>query len=109
MRGAGTDVLFRGDKPPSHADQRDYPGNAHGVVHVCRRDGSYRGEEEHNADKEHPDDSDGVDRSAPASHGVWPFDERDCIFVHAMGDYNSNVAEVEGWSCDVENGDYGLR
>lgn len=97
------DVLFGGYKPPGHAYDSNESSDADCIVHVCRRNGPYGWEKQYNTDKENPDHSNRIHRSTPSTHGVWTFDEWYAVLVYAVGNDDSNVTEVECWSCNVED------
>lgn len=91
--------------PPRHAEQPNEACHADCVVHVRSRNRLDGWEEQDNADEAHPCDCDGVDRLAPPTHRVRSRNELHSMLVNPVRDDDSNVADVECWRRDVENGD----
>lgn len=89
--------------PPDHAEESDEGCNADCVIHVCSRNGSCRGEEQDDTDKAHPRDGDGIDRLAPAAHGIRSWMELDLAFVPSVRHNDGDVADVECGCSDVED------
>jgi len=95
--------------PPDCAEQPDEARHADGVVHVACLDWLRRGEEQYNTDEDDPCDCNCVDRLAPFAHSVRSRVEVDLSFIPSMRNDDNNVANVQGWRGNVEDGGDGQR
>lgn len=95
--------------PPDCAEQADETRHADGIVHVACLDRLRRGEEQYHTDEDDPCDCNRVDGLAPLAHGIWSGVELDLSFVPSMRNDDSNVANVQGWRGNVEDGGDGQR
>jgi hypothetical protein len=103
--GSWADVsLPRSGEPPHRAEKADEACHANGVVHVGHLDRSHGWEEEHDTNEDDPCHRNGVDRFAPSAHCVGSRVELHLSFVPTVCDDDCDVADIQGWRGDVEDG-----
>jgi hypothetical protein len=108
--GPWSSVRFsRSSVPPDCTEEANERGYGNSIVHVASPHRLHCGEEEDDTDEDDPDHRNSVDRFAPLAHSVRTRVELDLSIVPSVGNDNGNVAYVQGWSGDVEDGRDGQR
>lgn len=73
-------------------------------LHVRNSDRLDSRKEQNHANEADPRDSNNVDGSAPTTKRERAFNELDFVLVYLVSEYDSDIGEIQGWRCDVENG-----